>query len=304
MKERSMLVVAPKVQKALEHGLPVIALETTLIAHGIPKPRNLELAHALEEAVEQNGAVAATIGVLDGAVRIGMEERDLAAIARENNVQKCSTRDLARVIATGGLGATTIASTIYLARRAGIRFIATGGLGGVHPGGQDSLDISADLAELARSPVAIFCSGPKIILDLPRTMEVLETHGVSVLGYQCVRMPGFYVTETDIEVPQAASTAELALILRAQEEIGWPGSIVVTNPPPKELAFQEAVISSLLAQAQQRASQQGLTGAKVTPFLLAEIAASSGQRSVALNEALVISNAILAAQTARAYCAR
>lgn len=293
-----MLVVAPEIQLAVARGEPVVALETTLIAHGIPKPRNLELARALEATIKQAGAVPATIGIVDGAAHVGLTKEQLTTIAQSPDVVKCTTRDLARVIMQGQLGATTIASTIYLAKRAGIRFLATGGLGGVHPGGALSMDVSADLAELARSPVAVFCSGPKIILDLPLTMEFLETHGIAVVGHGCHKLPGFYLRETEIDIPCLPSPKAIADLLAAHAAIGWPGSVVIANPPPDSHAFEPDEFAQILANAHQQAEQKQIKGNALTPFQLAAIAKLTAGRSVALNEALVIENAQLAAHVA------
>lgn len=295
-----MLVVAPEVQDALMRGKAVVALETTLIAHGIPKPDNLELAQEIEQVVRQHGAIPATIGVLDGQAKVGLNADDIARLATANDVAKCSTRDLAYAIATSQNGATTIASTLYLARLAGIRFMATGGLGGVHPGGEDSMDVSADLNELGRSAMAIVCSGPKIILDLARTMEVLETQGISVVGFGCRKLPGFYIEATEIAVPEIATSGELAQLMAAHERLSWPGSIVIANPPPKEFAFEEESFRAILATANARARMKNIRGKALTPFLLAQIAALTEGRSVTLNKALVLANAQLAAKTAAA----
>ncbi len=223
--------------RALEGGAPVVALETTLIAHGIPRPRNLDLARAIEAEVRGTGALPATIGVIEGRLQVGLDEADLRRIALADDVLKCSTRDLARAMAGRGLGATTAAATMFAAARVGIRVMATGGLGGVHRGGEASLDVSADLAELGRSPLAVVCSGAKIVLDLPRTIEVLESNGVTVVGYGTGDLPGFYCRETGIPVPRVDGLAALAGLVRCQAELGWPSAVVVANPPPSDSAL-------------------------------------------------------------------
>lgn len=292
--------LAPKVAQALAEGRAVVALESTLICHGIPRPRNLELALEVERTVSALGAVPATVAVIDGRVRVGLDEAALVRLAEAEDVMKCSTRDLALALAQGRLGATTVAATIFVAGRVGIPVMATGGLGGVHRGGQDSLDISADLHELGRAPVAVVCSGAKSILDLPRTLEVLETAGVTVVGFGTDELPAFYARESGLGVLAVRSLAELRDLIRQQAALGWPGAVVVANPPPERLALPGATVEALVRAAVAAAREQGVRGAAETPFVLAHMARASGGATVALNEALVIENARLAAALAAA----
>jgi pseudouridine-5'-phosphate glycosidase len=290
------------VAQALADGQPVVALESTRICHGLPRPRNLDLARAVEAAVRREGAVPATVAVIDGVVRVGLDDATLTRLARADGVAKCSPRDLPLVLARRGLGATTVAGTIRVAAALGIRFMATGGIGGVHRGGEVSLDVSADLFELARSGVAVVCSGAKIILDLPRTLEVLESLGVPVAGFGTDRFPAFYACESALTVPRLDGIAELVALVRAQAELGWPSGLVIANPPPAELALPMAELEGWIAAALVEARAAGVAGAGETPALLAALAERSGGRTVELNEALVLDNARLAARLAVLAC--
>jgi pseudouridine-5'-phosphate glycosidase len=292
--------LAPDVALALAEGRPVVALETTLICHGIPRPRNLELAFDLERAVMDEAAVPATIAVIDGRIKVGLTALELTRLATADSVSKCSTRDLALALAGGGLGATTVASTIFIAARAGIRIMATGGLGGVHRGGEASLDISADLHELARAPVAVVCSGAKSILDLPRTLEVLETMGVTVAGFGTDRLPAFYAADSGLAIPALADIPAAARLVRGQAALGWPSGVVIANPPPATLALTSDAVEALAGAAVAAARREGIHGAAETPFVLAHMAQASAGATVTLNEALVIANARLAARIAAA----
>ncbi len=297
------VIPSEEVAAALRDGTPVVALETTLIAHGIPRPRNLHLARSIEAAVRAAGAVPATIGLIDGEIRIGLDAAGLERIAEAPDVAKCSTRDLAPVLARRGLGATTVAATMYAAARVGIRVMATGGLGGVHRGGEASLDVSADLLELRRSPMAVVCSGAKMVLDLPRTLEVLESQGVTVVGYGTADLPGFYCRETGISIPRVDGLGGLVALLHSQALLGWPSGIVVANPPPAALALCRSEMESLVEEALREAHRQKIHGPAETPFLLAELARSSGGRTVRVNEGLVLANAQLAAELSVAFAA-
>jgi pseudouridine-5'-phosphate glycosidase len=295
-----VLEVAPEVADALASGLPVVALETTITTHGLPRPANLEVALGMERAVREAGAVPATIGVLGGRVRVGLAEEELRLFAGAAQARKCTTRDLARAVADGVVGGTTVAATIWIARRCGIRFAATGGIGGVHRGGESSLDVSADLHELARSPVTLVCSGPKAILDLPRTLEVLETLGVTLVGFATTDLPGFYLAHTGIGIPSVPDEAAFVRLWRAHAALGEPGSILVANPPPAGEALDPGEFAALLDSARAAAREAGVRGAAETPFLLARIAEASGGRTVRLNAALAVANAGLAARLAAA----
>ena len=292
------LSIDPEVGLALEGGAPVVALESTLICHGLPRPRNLELGRAVESAVREAGAVPATIAIVDGIARVGLGPATIERLANADDVVKCSPRDLALVMAGRALGATTVAGTIRIAAAAGIRVMATGGIGGVHRGGESSLDVSADLHELARTGVVVVCSGAKIILDLPRTLEVLETLTVPVLGYRCDRFPAFYARDSDLPVPRLDGIAAAAAVVRAQAALGWPTGLVLANPPPAEFALPRAELEAWIATATAEAAGRGVIGKDTTPFLLAALARLSGGRTVALNEALVLDNARVAAALA------
>ncbi len=294
--------IAPEVAAALAESRPIVALETAILTHGLPRPDNLETALAMEEAVRSRGAVPATIGLLAGRACIGLTPAELEILAGAEDARKCSTRDLAPTMAGRKSGGTTVAATLYLAVRAGIRILATGGIGGVHRGGETTLDISADLHELGRSPGLVVCSGAKTILDLPRTMEVLETLSVTVVGYGTDRLPAFYVERSEIAVPRIDTVAALAELYRAQRALGWPGSLVVAQPPPADSALDAATFEELLARCRRRAAAEGICGAAETPYLLGCLAELSQGRTVALNRALVVANAGLAAALAVTCC--
>ncbi len=294
------LQIEPRIEAALAAGGPVVALESTLICHGLPRPRNLELARAAEAAVRAEGAEPATIAIVDGIMRVGLDPTTLERLAGSDGVIKCSPRDLALVCATGAMGATTVAGTIRIAAAAGIRVMATGGIGGVHRGGEASLDVSADLHELARSGVAVVCSGAKIILDLPRTLEVLETLAVPVVGFRCTGFPAFYARDSGLAVPSLDCIDELAAVIRCQGAMGWPSGMVVANPPPEALALPIATLERWIAEAAAEAAASGIAGKETTPFMLAALARLSEGRTVTLNEALVLDNARLAARLAGA----
>jgi pseudouridine-5'-phosphate glycosidase len=292
------LCIDPEVARALAVGAPVVALESTLICHGLPRPRNLELGRAVERAVREVGAVPATIAIVDGVIRVGLDPATLERLACADGVLKCSPQDLALVVARGALGATTVAGTIRIAATAGIRIMATGGIGGVHRGGESSLDVSADLNELARTGTAVVCSGAKIVLDLPRTLEVLETLTVPVLGYRCDRFPAFYARDSDLPIPRLDDLAALAAVVQAQAALGWPAGMVIANPPPADFALPRSELEVWIADATADAAERGIVGKDTTPFLLAALARLSGGRTVALNEALVLDNARVAAALA------
>jgi len=293
-----MMKIASELVDNQQAGRPAVALESTLICHGIPKPMNASLAALMEERVRAEGALPATIAVMDGSVRIGLERAELEALAKADDVQKCTTRDLPLAIASGGLGATTVASTIYLAAKSGIGVMATGGLGGVHLGGEDSLDVSADLYELQRSPVAVVCCGVKSILDQRRTMEVLESLGIPLIGYGCRELPAFYTRNSGIEIPGVDDLDQLADVVKCHQALGLPSGFVIANPPPPAYAMDVDEVGKLTADAQREANQKGIQGAAQTPFMLRHIADASEGRTVELNMALATANATLAAKLA------
>jgi pseudouridine-5'-phosphate glycosidase len=294
--------IAPEVAEAVAGGLPVVALESTLISHGLPRPRNLEVAHEVEAEVREAGAVPATIAVVAGRARVGLDEAALEAIASGADVVKCGVRDLAVVVARGGDGATTVAATAHLAQRAGIGLFATGGLGGVHREARETWDESADLETLARVGVAVVCSGVKSILDVGATLERLETLGVTVLGYGTDSFPGFYLHDSGFPVPwRVDSPAEVAAVLAARRELGSEGrAVVVGNPLPVEDQLDPALHDRVLADALAAAASAGVKGKEVTPFLLDFFHTETGGVSLEANVRLVLRNARLAAQIAAA----
>jgi pseudouridine-5'-phosphate glycosidase len=300
-----LLSVRPEVAAALRERRPVVALESTIISHGMPWPRNVETARAVEAAVREAGAVPATVAVLDGRIRIGLEDADLERLGQGGRaVMKLSRRDLGIALATGVEGATTVAATMICAGMAGIAVFATGGIGGVHRGAETSLDVSADLEELARTPVAVVCAGAKAILDLPKTMEYLETRGVPVLGWRTDELPAFYSRTSGLAVTRRCEdAAEVARILDCQWRLGLDIGAVVANPIPEDAALDGAEIDAAIETAVREAAAQGIRGKEVTPFLLARVEALTAGRSLAANIALVMHNARVAAEIATAHAA-
>jgi pseudouridine-5'-phosphate glycosidase len=294
--------IAPEVARALAAGGAVVALESTLIAHGLPRGRNLEVARELEEVVRGEGAVPATIAVVSGAVRIGLDDEGLEALALGADFAKAGLRDLAPVLASGGSAATTVASTSHLAVRAGIRVFATGGLGGVHREARESWDESADLTTLARTGVTIVCSGVKSILDVGATLERLETLNVCVLGYGTDRFPGFYLADSGHPVSWRVDTPEeVAGVVRAQAEVGLADrAIVVANPLPADEQVDPELHDRVLGEALAEAAAEGIRGGQTTPFLLDRFHRRTGGATLTANVALVRRNAALAARIARA----
>jgi pseudouridylate synthase len=287
-----MIDLAPEVDAALGMGRPLVALESTAIAHGLPWPDNLAVALDMEAAVRAAGAVPATIAVLDGRIRVGLTAAELERVARDRGLAKLSWRDIPVVLARGGSGATTVAGTLAVAGRVGIQVFATGGLGGVHPGAEATFDVSADLGALARTPCLVVCAGAKSLLDLPRTLELLETLGVPVLGYGTDDLPAFYTRRSGL--PLAArvdSAAEAAAVARAQWALGLSGGLVLAVPVPADAALEEAEVAAALAAANARAAAAGVRGPALTPFLLADLHERSGGRTLAANAALLRQNA-------------
>jgi pseudouridine-5'-phosphate glycosidase len=287
-----------EVSDALEAGRPVVALESTIIAHGLPRPENLAIARAAEEIVREEGATPATIAVVDGMVRIGLDREGLERIATGDDVVKCSARDLAVVMARRATGATTVAATATLAVRAGISVFATGGLGGVHREARDSFDESADLTTLGQTPITVVCAGVKSVLDVKATLERLETLNVTLLGYGTDRFPGFYLADSGFPVPwRVDSPEEVADVAHARAELGL-GAIVVANPieQPLDAELHETVLREALAAAEQ----EGVSGKDITPFLLDRFHTQTAGASLEANVRLVLRNAALAARIARA----
>ncbi len=296
---QTLLAFNPEVAAARKAGRPIVALESTLIAHGLPRPRNLETARALEAAVRDEGAVPATIAIADGRIRIGLDDELLEELATADTVMKVSRRDLSACIANRKLGATTVAGTMIAAHMAGIRVFATGGIGGVHRGAERDFDVSADLEELARTPVAVVCSGAKSILDLPKTLEVLETKGVPVCGWRTDEFPAFYCRSSGLPVPLRCDEIEsMARGLEVQRRLGLGGGALIVNPIPENAALPEELIEGAIHEAMRVAASAGIGGRDVTPFLLARIVDLTKGKSVDANVALVLSNARLAAKLA------
>jgi pseudouridine-5'-phosphate glycosidase len=300
------VLIHPEVSAALAERRPVVALESTIISHGLPRPDNLRIARDIEAAVRSGGAVPATIAVLDGQPRIGLDDESLERVASNPAVTKVSVRDLAMIAAYGGVGATTVASTIHLAARAGIRVFATGGIGGVHRGARDTWDESADLLTLSRTPVLTVCSGVKSILDVPATLERLETLNVGVVGYGTYRFPGFYLRDSGYPISWIAPSPEyVAGILRAQEALGTAFyGLVLANPIDEQDELDRELHDRTLQAGLAAAEQAGVQGKDVTPFLLDFFHRETQGASLSANVALVRSNARLAGTVAAAYCTR
>ena len=298
------LDVSPEVAQAVADGRPVVALESTIISHGMPYPQNVETALKVEQIIRDNGAVPATIAILGGRLKAGCTREEIEYLGKQGQaVTKASRRDIAVLCARGADGATTVTTTMIIAHLAGIRIFATGGIGGVHRGAETTMDISADLEELAHTPVMVVCAGAKSILDLGLTLEYLETHGVPVLGYGTRELPAFYTRKSGFEVDyQVDSPAELASIFRASRELGLEGGMLVTNPIPEEYSMDHEVINQAIDQAIAQANAQGIHGKATTPFLLAKVKELTGGDSLDSNIQLVFNNARLAAQTACALC--
>ncbi|MDO4989195.1 MAG: pseudouridine-5'-phosphate glycosidase [Eubacteriales bacterium] len=295
-----ILDVAPEVREALAAGRPVVALESTIISHGMPYPKNVETALLVEQTIRDNGAVPATIAVIGGRLKAGLSRDEIEYLGRAGrSVAKASRRDLPALVARGADGATTVATTMIIAHMAGIRIFATGGIGGVHRGAEVTMDISADLEELAQTPVMVVCAGAKSILDLGLTLEYLETKGVPVLGYGTEELPAFYTRQSGFRVDyRVDSPEELAAIYRAQRDMDYKGGMLVTNPIPAEYAMDKAVIDKAIDEALRAAEAQGIRGKETTPFLLAKVVELTGGDSLESNIRLVLNNAALAAKTA------
>ncbi|CAG1017363.1 pseudouridylate synthase [Burkholderiaceae bacterium] len=298
-----LLDLQPEVADELAAGRPVVALESTIISHGMPWPQNVETALAVEAEVREHGAVPATIAIVDGRLKAGLSRDDIERLGRDGQqTAKVSRRDMPMLVARGGTGATTVAATMIVAALAGIRVFATGGIGGVHRGAPTSFDISADLQELARTPVAVVCAGAKSILDLRLTLEYLETHGVPVIGYRTDRLPAFFTRDSGFGVDaRVDEPREIARVMKAKWDIGLGGGLVIANPIPVEHALPREVVDRAIEQALAEAQAQGIAGKAATPFLLARVNALTGGDSLASNIQLVLNNARLAAAVAVAF---
>ena len=298
------LDIAPEVAAALDEGRAVVALESTIVSHGLPRPRNLALARAAEAEIRETGATPATIAVLDGRLRIGLSDAELGRLAEAEGVAKLSRADLAACMAAGGTGATTVAATMIAAARAGIAVFATGGIGGVHRGWETSLDISADLQELAQSPVTVVAAGAKAILDLPATLEVLESLGVPVIAVGQDEFPAFWSRRSGLSAPlRMDDPAEIARAHRLRAALGLPGGQLVANPVPAEAEIPADEIAPLIARAAEEVAARGVTGKAVTPALLSRLLELTEGRSLEANVALVLNNARFAARIAQELAA-
>ncbi len=297
--DKQHLEIHPEVRSALADGRPVVALESTIIAHGLPYPTNLDTARELEAIVRAEGAVPATIAIVAGKITVGLEDEALERLGRGDGVLKVSRRDLPIVVVRGADGATTVAATMLVAAAAGIEVFVTGGIGGVHRGAAQSFDVSADLQELARTPVAVVCAGAKAVLDLGATLEYLETHGVPMLGYRCDTFPAFYSRDSGLPVDLRADAVEdLAAVLHAKLDLGLEGGVVIANPIPEEHEMDPELVERTIRDALTAAADDGVRGKDVTPFLLSRIEASTGGASLQANRELVFNNARLGARLA------
>ena len=298
------LDVNPEVAAALAEGRPVVALESTIISHGMPYPQNVETALNVERIIRENGAVPATIAVIGGRLKAGLSAEEIEYFGKKGkNIAKASRRDLAVLCARGEDGATTVTTTMIIAHMAGIKIFATGGIGGVHRGAETTMDISADLEELGQTPVMVVCAGAKSILDLGLTLEYLETKGVPVIGFGTEELPAFYTRKSGFRVDYRIDTVqELAAAFKTQNELGFRGGMLVTNPIPEEYAMPLETITAAIEQALNECNEKGIHGKETTPFLLARVAELTGGNSLASNIQLVYNNAKIAAQTAVEYC--
>ena len=298
------LDIKPEVAEALAAGKPVVALESTIISHGMPYPQNVQTALEVERIVRANGAVPATIAVIGGRLKAGLTAEEIEYFGKKGQaIAKASRRDLAVLCARGEDGATTVTTTMIIAHMAGIRVFATGGIGGVHRGAETTMDISADLEELGQTPVMVVCAGAKSILDLGLTLEYLETKGVPVIGYGTEELPAFYTRTSGFRVDYRMDTpAELAKAFKTQNDLGFPAGMLVTNPIPEEFAMPLEVITAAIDKAIAESVEKGIHGKQTTPFLLARVSELTGGDSLASNIQLVFNNARLAAKTAVEYC--
>ncbi len=296
------LDIKQEVKDALKNHLPVVALESTIISHGMPYPDNVKMAKKVESIIREQGAIPATIAIMDGKIKIGLTDEDLETLANASHVTKVSRRDMATVIASKSIGATTVASTMICAEMANIRFFVTGGIGGVHRGYESTLDVSADLDELSISNVNVICAGAKAILDLPKTMEYLETKGVSVIGYQTKVLPAFYTRTSDIELRQYVDSAEkLAQIIYTKDQLNLKGGSLIVNPIPEKDSLDADYINAIIDKAIEQSINDHIEGKDVTPYLLKKIVEQTEGKSLKANLALVYHNALVGAKIAISY---
>lgn len=291
-----------EVAQAKADKKPIVALESTIISHGMPYPQNVEMATTVENIIREYGAIPATIALIDGKIKIGLENDELELLAKSDNVAKVSRRDFAEELATKQIGATTVASTMMSAELAEIQFFVTGGIGGVHRGVENTMDISADLEELGKTNVTVICAGAKSILDLPKTMEYLETKGVPVIGYQTDELPAFFTRQSGIKLNSSSEKPEdIARICKIKNDLNIEGGVVIVNPVPKEDELQKSYIDGIIEEAVKEAETQGVSGKDSTPFLLSKIVEKSEGKSLNTNIKLVENNAVLGAKIAVAF---
>lgn len=294
--------VSPEVQEAMDKNYPIVALESTIISHGMPYPQNYNTAKECEEIIRKNGAVPATTAIINGKIKVGLTEEDLNFMATSKDIEKCSTRDYAYIVANKKNGATTVATTVLTCSLVGIKFFSTGGIGGVHRGAEDTFDISRDLQELANTDVAVICAGCKSILDIGLTLEYLETFGVPVLGYQTEKMPAFFTRESEFNLDYKMNNPEeIANTAKTKWELGIDGGIVVANPVPAENTMDEELITDAINKAIIEANEKGIHGKESTPFLLSKVLEVTEGKSLETNIALVKNNCELGAKIAKSY---
>jgi pseudouridylate synthase len=298
---RALVDIHPSVAEALAAGRPLVALESTIITHGMPYPENLEMAQAVEDIIAEGGATPALIAVVDGRIKVGLSDAERTALGQARNARKASRADLAFAVSSGESAGTTVAATMMVAEWVGIKVFATGGIGGVHQGASESFDVSADLMELGRTGVIVVAAGAKAILDIPKTLEVLETQGVPVVGYQTDVMPAFWSRTSDLPIPlRIDSVQEIAAFQKTRDQLGVAGGMLVANPIPAADEIPQDVMQGYIAQAQADLESQGITGKDVTPFLLARLLELTEGASLTSNIALVKNNARLATEIAKA----
>lgn len=300
--QSNYLSYSKEVKEALQDGKPIVALESTIISHGMPYPQNVEMARKCEEIIRHEGGVPATIAIIDGKIKIGLENEELELLGQNRDALKVSRRDLAYVVASKKLGATTVATTMMCAEMAGINFFVTGGIGGVHRGYEQHMDVSADLEELASTNVNVICAGAKSILDLPRTLEYLETKGVSVVGYQTDELPAFFTRKSGHQLNlRLDSTEEIAQMIKTKNELKLRGGVLITNPIPTEHELDRDYIDGIISDAVKEAEEQHVVGKDITPFLLAKIVEKTEGKSLEANIQLVYNNAKVGTQIAVAH---
>lgn len=299
---KNYLEFSSEVIEAQKNNTPIVALESTIISHGMPYPQNIEMAKKVEQLIRDNGATPATIAIMNGKIKIGLDDSDLEQLAKSSNVAKVSRRDLPEIVATKKIGATTVASTMICAELASIPFFVTGGIGGVHKGVETSMDISADLEELAQTNVTVICAGAKSILDLPKTLEYLETKGVPVIGYKTNELPAFFTRESGLKLNSSVQDPkEIAMIFKAKMDLNLRGGMVIANPVPKEHELSKSYIDAIIDEAVKDSIDQGISGKDSTPFLLKTIVEKTEGKSLETNIKLVENNAVLGAKIAVAF---